>query len=181
MAKHYAHVVLSPPFPAPPARPAAFELQFLRDNTFELHNFYSMYAAKHFLDEVIRKKKLKWLSSTEATLDSLTIKSDQLEQIIEYEFNPTEKEWELPDPYPLYAERIREGKMKKRTSSPTPRASSPRTRTPAPDGATSLAQLCVELKIDTRQARQILRKHKVPKPYAWKDTSTIAKLLKGAK
>lgn len=51
----------------------------------------------------------------------------------------------------------------------------------SPDG-TTISQLAVQIKMSPGEARRILRANKVPKPYAWKDTADIIKMLeKGRK
>lgn len=45
----------------------------------------------------------------------------------------------------------------------------------------TLANICEELNLEPRQARSILRKHKIAKPYEWEDADDIVKLLKKEK
>lgn len=190
--KHHPKAVLDPPYPAAPSRLARHELKFEREGKLiAVTGFYAVYAARKFLEECIGKKKVKWVSSTEIKHDNFTVKSPTLETILEHEYTPAEEEWVLDVPYLSQAQAIHSGKAKVITVSKERHADGdkkrPMTRPPRepkPDGLITLAQLCKEMKIDSGDARVLLRK-KSTKPdhgtWAWppgKELDNNRKLLK---
>lgn len=166
------------------------------DGMFCFHNFHATYAAKKFVDMLINGHDIRWINKQEIiTSHGTRIRGEyhtDLEKVIEYEYRGQEKTFTFPEPYQTMFERFarlaraappppptiaqaREQRKEKRASAP------PQAR---PDGLTSLAEICAELGIDPRDARQALRKSNTPKPdwgWAWpaKDVPAIERVLKG--
>lgn len=203
---------LPEPFPSSPHRPPKITMHFTRaDKNIATHGFCQPYAARYFFDAIVQKDKFKWRDDDTIiipSLDNLVINCDKLEDVLDHKLGPKEREWELPEPYTSYAQSIRTGERvlisPKRShradgeqKSPSfafaeagrdqrkrsLRQSQQRARA-SRDGLTSLADICAELKLDPREARQTLRKSNTPKPdagWAWPDKEIpgIKKLLKG--
>lgn len=166
--------------PSPPKRPAKYSMSFTRRNNFlGSHSWAATYAAKHFFDAIFGDAKLKWLDDFTVTDPDteLTCKCEpNLEEIIEHKFTKAEREWMLPTPYKEYAHFIRTGEKSRHvkvdaTSNDDRTPSNPRSTTGGnrravnKEGLTSLADLCAEIGIEPREARQTLRK-KFTKPDA---------------
>lgn len=170
----------------PPKRPGMYELAFYRDD--KLHSYFNFgkpFAALKFFELVVGDKKYKQLNNTKLHVPyyELDVVSTYLEDILEHEYTPKEKAFELPAPYPNLVKSIRTGR-KQKIATPEQRVDPSLVKAlkklPALKGeGTTIQELCAQLKLEPRVARGILRKHKIEKPYAWKDPSPIIKLLKG--
>jgi hypothetical protein len=178
-------------------------IKFVRRNNFlGIFGFSAFYAAKKFLQASIGDDEVKWLSPTSFTLpdSGMTVDSEHLEEIIEYEFKSAEEKWEVPQPYASYAHWLLTGEKVKikppeHFEQPNPDASNKNTsartgprkksepRAARVEGMKSIAELCTEIDMDPREARGILRKSNTPKPdigWAWDDkgSKAILALLK---
>lgn len=193
MKKHHPDALPSPFASSPPkgkAKDDAIEITVeKKGGTVSLKNFASMYAAKHWLNAVIKKDKYKWLKRDRIEVATMEIHSPDLEDIIEHDFTPIEALWELPEPYVSEAAQLRGDKKgrsighadggKDMRESKGNRAAG---KKPVPDGMISIADLCTKLKIEPRIARGVLRK-KFDKPehgWAWskKDAEKVEATLK---
>lgn len=177
-------------FPSSPHRPPTISLRFDSIRGLAIHGFCTLTAAKSFLDLVIgANADLKWLSSTKAKLDDLTITSHNLEDIVEHE-----RTIELPAPYPSLANQIMYAGDFSEEPEPTPTkralptrkskkqsSDTPPARQKQLTGVTTIAQLASDIGIEPSKARAILRKNKVEKPadgWQWADPAPIAAMLK---
>lgn len=93
---------LPAPFPSSPKRPPSYNLK-LENKTrglFYVGAFCELYACKYVTDLVLASREWEWVNTkTIECEDGLTITSDSLEQIIEYEFKGKESKWVPPAPY----------------------------------------------------------------------------------
>ena len=164
--------MLQNPLPASPRRLPVAVLYF--DGITRLvSNWAALYAAKRQLLDAIDDHSYKQTSPTTiVTDDDVHIRSEQLNDLLEYEFTKEESAWRLPDRDAALLLRLRNA-PRSRADAPTP-AKSPRPavtprqpRTPRPDGLVSLADICAELHIDAREARAILRKTMLKGEHGW--------------
>lgn len=181
---------LDPPFPSSPSRPPKHVFRFSRRTDLRsIEGFSALYSARKFIDEVLAGEETRWEDDhTLITLDSgIKIHGVSLQDVMEYEFKPAEREWQLPEPYLSQAKSINLGKPVeiKRTAVEALPPSTPRERRTSikrdvPDGHTTISQLCEELGIDASKARAKLRAANIEKPYAWatKDLEKIKKVIK---
>ena len=166
---------LEPPFPSPPARPPKFGIVIVNEKH-HFHTFYALYAAKHFLNLFLDAYPgFKWLTDTSIALSpELTVRSDQLEAIIEHTFSEAEAQWMLPVPYPQRAAQIMAHKHAfKQPTLPVRRVKrkksgypSQKTKTTASaSNLTHLREIAEKLSppLSPREARAIARKH-IDKP-----------------
>jgi len=128
---------------------------------------------------------------------SITVEGDHLELLCEYKMTPKEKEWVPPEPYaslwPSYltdrpGQPIRldtpeapvapKGPVRTSDKHPNPQqvpkrnheVSPPKKAKVSKDGLVSIGDIAEQMKVLPRDARQILRKTKTPKPdagWAW--------------
>lgn len=160
--------------PSSPSRPPKVCLYFAVDG--EFHSaipIYSIAAAASYIEAL--SDDYKWVNDTTIKLvrkddQIVTIRADNLEQILD-----SPKRDPLPATVNLYP-----SFNKRPALSELP---PPKTKTklpPPPSGSTSIQQLAQELNLKPNKARQILRKNKISKPYAWTEPelSRIKALLK---
>jgi hypothetical protein len=175
---------LPEPFPSAPKRSATHELKFeKKGGIVAVHLFGAAYAAKHFLEAVMKKDKFKWLKRDRIELSELALEivSPELEDLIEHKFTPQERDWELPDPFPMHALHLRgEKPAPKKAPAEDDRSDKavperpkgkrpPPVRKELPKGMIALSTICEELKVEPREARAFLRKeHDKPEAgWAW--------------
>ena len=132
-------------------------------------NWATLYAAKRQLLDAIDGHSYKQIDpNTLITDDDVHIKSEQMNDLLEYEFTKEESAWQLPDRDAALVLRLRNA-PRSRTDTPQTAENAPtgvtlrRSPSPKPDGLISLADICAELHIDAREARATLRKQ-MPKP-----------------
>lgn len=175
--------VLAEPFPAAPTRLPVYNVRFDRDGKMvAIHNFCAPYAAKRFIDGVIGDWDHQWASSTEIELhgpQDITIRCEQLEDIMEHEDTPAEAAWQLPTPYPAYVAALRRDAPPEHRISNNPddgprkpqrRSSAKKPRVAKPGGLVPISDIAGSLNIEPRVARAALRKAKIEKPnhgWAW--------------
>jgi hypothetical protein len=168
--------------------------------TVAYHKFARPFSAKKFLDLVIADSDTAWLNDNTLAINKgwLHISTDPqsthtLEQLMEYEYKKTEKEWQHDAVWTEYAERIRSfhiGRhpdvnnsiraanglpkasdeevvakgVRKEPAEPAKRAAPERKSKPSHEGVTTLQAICASLKIEPKEARTALRKANVAKP-----------------
>lgn len=161
------------PFPESQDDPG-FVVEFHGSSSYT-HRFSALFSAQTFVEHVIDERPFKWADNKTIKVGSLTIRANNLEDIIEYEPTRKEREWDMPKNAIRYAKRIRDMNTKQPREEPKQGGSIKKV-----DGHMTISQICSDLKIEPRIARGILRKNKINKPYAWKDPTPIIKLLKDA-
>ena len=165
---------LAPPWSASPSRPPRHVLYCDNEEKARRYivNAYSLYAIKKIFDALVGDTKVEQLTRDTCEVDErITIKSDTLEDIMEYEYTSEEEAWELPSPYPqeinlflhgnrmsqdiVHVERDDRGNVKSSSS-----------KKPSVDRSkfVTIQDICAELKIEPRDGRAILRKAKIEKP-----------------
>lgn len=195
-------------FPSSPTRPPRYTLYLTNQEEGFLYtpNFARCFAAKKAVDYILDKNtRWEWVSKdTIRCFDEedgwLNIKSEELEEIVEYDYLEAEAEWELPSPLPRELDRALRIKYDPRVSEESQRdgrrstqvsskqsddrganKARGRSKTSA-GGSVSLADIAEELGLDPRKARATLR-GKMDKPeqgWQWpaEEVGDIKKLLK---
>jgi hypothetical protein len=207
MAKsHNTALKLEPAFPAAPFKSSkwGFYIQHTKSTQTSFFNFGADYSAKHFLDFMINDKPFKWLSQESiVTDDGVVIRCEQgpkLEELMEYDFDELEAEWEIPEPYMSQWRKLR-GEKVTHTPNETPsnandavnsalkRVRNAKERHTAPksrEGLVTLAEIATALTLDPADLRKLLRKNNVTKPdagWAWpqNEVEDVKKMLGGLK
>jgi hypothetical protein len=139
-----------------------------------LLTLYGMAEARAVIDALCDGKRMKWVTDTIASVKQCVIMSDDLDAVMRYSGDVPD----LPEPYASHVERIA-GRVVTRAVQKDDAPIRIRTKVPkAPDGAIPIATIAQELGMEARDARAVLRRHKVAKPYAWIDTTEIVRMLK---
>lgn len=179
---------LREPFPSSPTKPPKYAVYGTYPHDAEpgrsrllVVPFLATYAAKHFVETLLQGGKFKWQSPTILIGENgVKVKSDQLEEIIEYEYVGNEASWELPSHMTQQAEGIRREYREDDVSRPDPtgaegddapeQPTKPK-REPKPEkpkidksGLVSVGEIAEQMGIEARDARGALRKQKVEKP-----------------
>ena len=166
---HNSTLALPPAYPAAPTRPSKYGFYCTHEESgrFAFHNFYSLYAAKHFLDLVA--PEFTWVApDTILTPTGLKIRAERyfsLERVVEHDFTALEREWVIPEPYRTQYLKLLDTSPVEAPPEPqrAPKSSQPSTSSMIP-----LADIASELSIDPREARKILRTTNTPKPdHGW--------------
>lgn len=187
---------LEEPWSSAPKRPARYALYCFNEdkNRRYIETAYALYAIKKIFEAVVDGEEYKWLKTTEICLaeSGIRIRSDKLEEIIEYEYTEAEEAWEPGVPYTTYINQLKHGeriadtleqaernergelKVTSKKASTKPRASR--------DGLVTVQAIAEELGVLPRDARGVLRAKKLQKPaagWAWseKEAEDIKKML----
>lgn len=179
------------PFASSPSKPPKCTLRGEWENEdgspgkMQLRTFRGIWGAKRLFDFWTEHKQVKWIkSNTLVTEDGMTIRSPELEEIVEYKLTKEEANYIWPEPF-LSEVTAFKNKTSVKTLSPTsdhsrvdkparkarePREKKVRTPRPSKDGLISIGEIAAEMKIEPRIARGVLRDTKTPKPdagWAW--------------
>jgi hypothetical protein len=185
--------------PSSPMRPPTHGLTVTHGFEKLAHqNFTHVFAAKKFFDLIVRDDKFKWINTktieVEGVTPKITIKSDELEEIVEYKYKGNEAAFVLPMPYPGYAALMR-GEHSERPTAKVDPADLPqphkkdkpaktvekKERVPraSPDGMITATQLAEQLGVKPTVLRSALRGLKLTKPAGgWLWTPADAKEVK---
>ncbi len=159
--------------PSSPMRPPVAVLHFTGLVRL-ISNWGALYAARRQLLDAIDGHSYKQVDpNTIVTDDEVTIKSEQMNDLLEYEPTKEEAAWQLPDRDAAQLRRLRDA--------PRPPADAPQlTKSPvahsddalrahraSPAGFVSLATICADLQLDPREARAILRKTMPKGEHGW--------------
>lgn len=181
-------------------RPGQYVLDFLRRNDYlgnslHIHVWGAPFAAKKFIELVIRDDEWYWELEDDGTEsnDSLVTSSGirirtnstadrgMLREVMQHEYSLAEVAWDLPMPYPRLAQawRVRRSWTDLRTVEQKVRRGTPRA---SRAGMVTVQNIAEELGIKPRDARGALRKAKMAKPvqgWAWKpdDVALIRELI----
>lgn len=177
-------------WPASPTRPPRYVLYCHNHATGRDYvvNSRALYAARKLYDRLTLDQDDINIRGDMASFGEIDVRSDQLPEILDYEYSELEKAWELPSPYPsqihlfLSNRRIREETEVTGTKVP------PASRAPVAKkkvdrtGKTSIQDIAAEMKVHPRDARAVLRKAKMQKPsYGWlfdeKEIEEIKKII----
>jgi hypothetical protein len=166
--------------PASPTRPPTHSIRF--DNGPDrllVVSYCATWAAKKAVDTVIGEEEFKWINNRVIEVENgVRIKSDQLEEIMEYEMPARYEEWDFP---PHETNKLRQIAMSStdiEKAREERRPKNPATGEPLPPrikkergatremrkGLVTVQQICEELGIDPREARGFFRKRKLEKP-----------------
>lgn len=157
-------------YPSSPTRTPKYGFYVIFNNNFMFQNFVGKYAAKDFVDRMIRKQKIKWVSDKILeTEDGLTIRAEHyfdLDEIVEYEPTMEELGWS-PDRIKLaiYAGFL-SGEHTAQSISTIPTRHKKASRA----GLVTIQDIAQELDLDPKEARKRLRTRNIPKPqvgWAW--------------
>lgn len=193
---------LKEPFPSAPKRWGQYCIWSEFKGRMMIRSFCEKYAAKYYLDELIKGSNITWISDKEILIaDGPVVKSDYLEELMEHEFTKKEEQWKLPPNYAAECDAFRRGekvtmsdgnnqsaspaKVKRPDADPKPEKVK-KERAPRPDGLIALQDICVELKIEPKDARTVLRSKKIEKPahgrWEWpqEEVAAIKKVIAGA-
>ena len=149
--------------PSSPMHPPVAVLYF-NGLTRLISSWAALYAAKRQLLDAIDGHSYKQIDpNTLVTDDDVEIKSEQMNDLLEYEFTKEEAAWQLPDRDAALLLRLRNAPRLRaeapQTAENAPAGITPRrTHRPSPEGLISLADICADLGIDPREARAALRK-----------------------
>lgn len=177
---------LPPAFPSSPTRPPRFSIRFDSPHT-EMHllSFYSEYAALAFLNLCFSPAdlgKLRWKNSRQATTQgNIVISCDQLEDLLEYEMTRTEEAYQLPQPYPMYAQKITGKQVEvpnpmaeslgkaitKKAKRAAQKASKPKKQSKT--GHKTASDLADAVGLPAPAIRRFLRSLLVERPYEWNE------------
>lgn len=205
---------LQDPHPASPTRPPRICI-YLRKKSADPHArmfawpFAEFYAARRAVDCILQDHTTSWVddNTMEVTFGEVTAllttdaKPAGLTELIDYEFSPTELEWQPSSKFLGEVERMFRGYAPKvddqpaeQERAPTPRevraqrAEKPQRepkKVDKPSGLIDLATLLEGTDIDPKEARNALRKTNTPKPehgWSWskKDAPAMLTAIKAA-
>lgn len=160
------HQGLEPAWSASPSRNPRFVLYCVNHENDKRYvvNSYGCYAIKKILDYMIDGQEVT-RGGNLLQFGEIDVRSDQLDDILKYEYTDEEEAWSLPSPYPEDINRFVRG-CKTVEEGEAPKAPVVSTKKQKVDrtGKTSIQELCEELKIEPRDARAALRKAKIEKP-----------------
>lgn len=169
---------LKPPFPASPQRPGRYCLYITKEHSFITAIYCEAYAARKFMDillsndEIHLTKGPTGLEDMIVSSSGISVRCDKIKELIDYEYNKKEDEWELGEPDSKRALRFRVYVPKNESVDKVIREKSPKKESkPRQDttGMVSIGEIAAELKIEPREARAALRKSKTEKPdQGWK-------------
>lgn len=185
---------LKPPFGAAPFRGNEHFLYINKGDNFMGVGFGATYSARKFLDVLLQDDEItltRGICGRKDTIISstgITVRSDNIMDVVNHEYNDNEKEWELNlsgnSGSAAQAEQFRSCtgiRVEKQIESPTDKkpqiARREKPRKASKDGLITIAHISEELKIEPREARGILRKMKVSKPaigWAWEKSEVDA-------
>jgi hypothetical protein len=173
---------------ANPRRPASHVVRAEHvdhPNKLVILTFAIVWAAKKCVDQLLEGEEYRWLDKhTIMTPSGKKIKSEQLEEIIEYDYSKEEQEWDFPPSDTKLAIQLflakpktqeeRAAEIKERNERlgltgtsvevKAPRVKKEKVPRASREGLTSVADICEEIGMDPPDARAILRKKKIEKP-----------------
>lgn len=177
-----------------PTRPPTHDIRIECQGRLLITNYCHVFAAKKAFEEAIGDEDYKWVDHRTVVTDrGVKVQSNQLEEIVEYEYSKVEHEWDYPDEKKRAVRLVTHGKPSQEereernkrlgidNSAPVKaprekRESKPRA---SREGLTSVADIAGELDIEASEARAILRKAKVEKPAAgWAGDEAWAKRIR---
>jgi hypothetical protein len=154
--------------------------------------FSATYAARHFVDAMLEGGGYKWLPANKKLGYTIpdTIVGDNnteiripggtlMEDLMEYEMSPAERDWELPEQYHQYPDTIKRPPSQDQEFSldgerpvKVKVKKEPKPEKPKIDksGLITVGEIATQMGIDAKEARGALRKMKVEKPdvgWAW--------------
>lgn len=201
-------------FPSSPTRPPRYGIRIdnlTNSDRRDWNNFYGVYAAKRWIEDIIDGHKTNWLDDNTMEVPSLSIRitceqrPDGLTRIMDHEYTTAERQWEIPEPHATQILRIRnpgnyqqivkdrrqaaesddDAQSHAKPPRSRPERAPRREKTPKKrtDNLISLPDVLAGTDISPKEARTILRKIEYPKPDAgWAFTSDEApKVLKAIK
>jgi hypothetical protein len=182
------------PHPSSPLRLPTHYIGITCGKRYHSETFSAAYAARAFVDHVVGDQTYKWLSHTKIrTEEGVIVDSPQLEDIIEHDLTPAEKEWSISDEdkrtifYVATGRRlrIRPFNDKKMYDSVAEPIKQERIRKESPDGLVSIADICARIGMDPSKARRALRAstqlaHQAKGRWAWPESEVdaIIKIIK---
>lgn len=160
--------------PSSPKKNPTHGIKVWNGNRFSSFAWTKAFPAKKAVDFLIGEDEFKWLDNRTIITDGgIKIKSDELEDIMEYEFSKREQEWDFPDDQDgftlkamrksddeLIAERKEKNIRTAYVGDERPKLRAPKSeRKPraSRDGLVTIQVICEELGIDPRDARRVLR------------------------
>ena len=173
--------MLKDPFPSNPSKPTCYSITAIRLMESEEHarvyaaNFYSCYAAKHWL-RVIMGNEGAVRRGYELHLDSgIKLRSYQLDAILGYEMTAEEEAWHLPMDSLRMIAMFRRGEWELKpeptvTETITTKQSKAKQLAHAvrPEGYVTVTELCKGTPVAPTIARALLRASNYVKPaYGW--------------
>jgi hypothetical protein len=195
---------LSHPYPSSPRRLPTHYVSITCGKRYHSETFSAAYAARAFVDHVVGDQAYKWLSHTKIrTEEDVIVESPQLEDIIEHDLTPAEKEWSISDEdkrtifYVVTGRRLRirpfnDKKMYESVADPKrvvqtirDNPMGPSFAISKPNGLVSIGDICARIGMDPSKARRTLRAstqlaHQARGRWAWPDSEVdaIIKILK---
>lgn len=166
--------------PSNPTRPSTHVLYISHEERLVVLAYCAAFAAKKAFETALDGDEYKWIDHrTIQTSRGVKIKSNELEEIVEYDFSRTEEEWDYPPTDRSSILRVVRPQTKEERESRNSRLGvsndnasverpAKREKTPRPsrEGLISVQSIAQELGIEAGEARQILRKAKIEKPEA---------------
>lgn len=150
--------------------PAKYVISFDRKGGRYVLIFNALYAAKKFIDDVLQGDEYDFETPKQVITESwVTIKSDRLKEILDYQLTKAESNWVHDKAHQEYASHIRRMTQSKDKAPCQKRKD-----------LVTLQQIAAELNIPPKKARQILRRHKVQPTdcgWAWENDEKIKKIL----
>lgn len=190
------------PMPASPINPPILNVWFTSADGRKANlGFAALHGARKAVDFAIRDQKPHWIDDNTIKVGSVTISTDSapdgLSQILEHDFTPRERAWELPRAYMqrIHSAFIEQAPIDDYLEQPD----RPATKTPKPEkapkpvkptGLIDLPTLLADTDIEPKEARNALRKLGIDKPahgrweFPESDASTAvikAKIIKKVK
>jgi hypothetical protein len=185
------------PYPSSPRRLPTHFIGITCGKRYHSETFSAAYAARAFVDHVVGDQAYKWLSHTKIrTEEDVIVESPQLEDIIEHDLTPAEKEWSISDEdkrtifYVVTGRRLRirpfnDKKMYDSVAEPIKAIQQERIRKESPNGLVSIADICARIGMDPTKARRALRAstqlaHQAKGRWAWPESEVdaIIKIIK---
>lgn len=179
---------LEPPWPSAPRRNARYVIYCFNhlNGRRYIVNSYACYAIKKVVDMLMDGQEYERSPLNKHTIcfGEIDIKSEQIDEILAYEYTAAEEAFELPVPYPNDIARFLHGVVAT-SKAPVAATKGPRQKVDR-TGKTSIQDLCAEVGVEPRDARAALRKAKIEKPaggwlFTGDQLDDIKKIIKGAK
>lgn len=183
-------------FPSAPKRNGEYCVYCYRNgDSTSCFVFAAPFAAKKFCEAVFQNDLPK-RQGNELERDGIMLSCVLMKRIVDHNYTKEEELWQLPAPYPGHAYTVRHGVPEPRRQdeedsdnrlgdeADLPAESRKKERTPrkkTPAGHQTVQQIAASIKLDPREARQILRKHSKKTDFGWswpkEEVEAIKKLL----
>lgn len=186
---HTNELGLEEAFPSPPFRNPKYNIRHeTEDGKYSITTWMTLYACKHAVALLMRGEGYSWKNTKTIVTDSgRIIRSDHLEEIMEYDLSEKEKQFIMPEPVMSHLSgnplKLPENLSVPKKMERYPAASSEGDRRSSreravinraaqkPTGDVTPQTIANTLSVTPSQVRSAMRKLKIEKPYSWDKTT----------